>query len=77
MRFVILAACLILAAPAPQPEPPRRTVVKEENCWACSGRGTLRVAQAGQVVGFVPCNYCNGTGKQTVEILPMPRKDEP
>jgi hypothetical protein len=59
------------AAPAPLPTPKRTTVVQEP-CGACSGRGTLYVWQAKVVVDFVVCPYCAGSGKTTVEILPMP-----
>jgi hypothetical protein len=65
-----------LPAPAPVPEA-KRTVVLQENCEHCSGRGTLYVRNGltGAVEGLVVCHRCGGTGRSVVEILPMPRRD--
>ena len=62
----------------PMPHKRRSDVaVKEQDCWECKGRGTTRLLQdaAALALGFVPCLACGGTGKQKVDVLPMPHKE--
>ncbi len=55
-NYALLAAKKDAAPPAPAPD--------SDNCEACSGKGTTD--------GRIKCPVCNGTGKKSKAVEPLP-----